>query len=195
VDTVHVHGHGSQEELKMVLSLVRPRYFVPVHGEYRHLRAHAQLAWNLGVAENGIFVMEDGDVLEISDHSAEVVEQVSSGPIYIDGITTYDHSSEVLRHRRALSRDGVVVVVLSSAGEAGRLPPPPQVVSSGFMNDSETGQLFQDLSAVMEQVLEEEPALQAEPELAKSKVRETAREFIAKATGQRPMIIPVVLEG
>ncbi len=195
VATVHVHGHGSQEELKMVLNLVRPQYFVPVHGEYRHLRAHAQLAWDLGVADKGIFVMEDGDVLEISEQSAQVVERVSAGPIYIDGLTTHDHSSEVLRHRRVLSRDGVVVVVLSSAGEAGRLQAPPQVVSSGFMNDSETGQLFQDLSAVMKQVLEEDPGLQVEPELAKSKVRETAREFIAKATGQRPMIIPVVLEG
>ena len=114
ITTVHVHGHASQEELKMVLNLVRPRYFVPVHGEYRHLMAHAQLAWDLGVAESGIFVLEDGDVLELSEFGGEVAEKVSAGPIYIDGPSTRDHRSQVLSQRKDLSKDGVVVVVLST---------------------------------------------------------------------------------
>ncbi len=193
VAKVHVHGHGSQEELKMVLNLVRPRYFVPVHGEYRHLIAHAQLAWDLGIAQDGIFVMEDGDVLEISEDSAQVVERVQAGPIFIDGLITHDNSSQVLRHRLALSKDGVVVVVTSCGNGVGQLPP-PQVVSSGFMNDSETNLLFQDLSAQIGKVLEDDLSLYGEPDLVRSKVRETARDFIIKATGQRPMIIPVVLE-
>jgi ribonuclease J len=193
VAKVHVHGHGSQEELKMVLNLVRPRYFVPVHGEYRHLIAHAQLAWDLGIAQDGIFVMEDGDVLEISEDSAQVVERVQAGPIFIDGLITHDNSSQVLRHRLALSKDGVVVVVTSCGNGVGQLPP-PQVVSSGFMNDSETNLLFQDLSAQVGKVLEDDLSLYGEPDLVRSKVRETARDFIIKATGQRPMIIPVVLE-
>jgi ribonuclease J len=176
-----------------VLNLVRPRYFVPVHGEYRHLIAHAQLAWDLGIAQDGIFVMEDGDVLEISEDSAQVVERVQAGPIFIDGLITHDNSSQVLRHRLALSKDGVVVVVTSCGNGVGQLPP-PQVVSSGFMNDSETNLLFQDLSAQVGKVLEDDLSLYGEPDLVRSKVRETARDFIIKATGQRPMIIPVVLE-
>jgi mRNA degradation ribonuclease J1/J2 len=241
---VHVHGHGSQEELKMVLNLVRPRYFVPVHGEYRHLVAHAQLAWDLGVAEDGIFVMEDGDVLEISpvsctEYAAQIVEPVSTSPIFIDGLSTHDNRSAVLRERRTLSKDGVVVIVLplndysgdqntahperSAAeskdgdsknkepviGQPGRTMSKadgakvlPTLISSGFMNDAETGELFQALGGELQTVLADswsnrpalgQTGLHDDQELAKSKVRETARDFIAKATGRRPMIIPVVL--
>ena len=203
VALVHVHGHASQEELKLVLNLVRPRYFVPVHGEYRHLIAHAQIAWDLGTAQSGIFVLEDGDVLELTEESAEVVEKVSAGPIFIDGLSTHDQSSEVLRQRRALSKDGVVVVAYSldekqhekaRRKKSARPLAPPKVLSSGFMEAAETDQLFQDLVSQLQQLLgaASEPA--EEPEETKSKVRETAREFIANATGRRPMIIPVVLE-
>ncbi|MFB3097410.1 MAG: ribonuclease J, partial [Dehalococcoidia bacterium] len=97
---VHVHGHASREELKMMISLIRPKYFIPVHGEYRHLVAHARLAWDLGVAEEGIFVLEDGDVLEITEEVGQVVDTVSAGPIYIDGLKTHDTQSQVLRDRR-----------------------------------------------------------------------------------------------
>ena len=199
VATVHVHGHASQEELKMVLSLVRPKFFVPVHGEYRHLMAHAKLAWDLGIAEEGIFVMEDGDVLELSEDSAEVVEQIAAGPIFIDGLTTHDNTSEVLRQRRTLSKDGVVVIVLPAKNGAdgndyGRPLAAPKIVSSGFMNDSDTGALFQELIEELQRILASSPEFQEAPELAKSKVRETARDFIAKSTHRRPMIIPVVLE-
>ena len=199
VATVHVHGHASQEELKMVLSLVRPKFFVPVHGEYRHLMAHAKLAWDLGIAEDGIFVMEDGDVLELSEDSAEVVEQIAAGPIFIDGLTTHDNTSEVLRQRRTLSKDGVVVIVLPAQNGAdgndhGRPLAAPKIVSSGFMNDSDTGALFQELIEELQRILASSPEFQEAPELAKSKVRETARDFIAKSTHRRPMIIPVVLE-
>ena len=110
IATVHVHGHASQEELKMVLNLVRPRYFVPIHGEYRHLMAHAQLAWDVGVAKSGIFVLEDGEVLEISEDGARAEEKVPARQIYIDGLNRRDHRSQVFRQRRTLSKDGVVVV-------------------------------------------------------------------------------------
>jgi ribonuclease J len=194
VALVHVHGHASQEELKMMLNLVRPRFFVPVHGEYRHLVAHAQIAWDLGIAESGIFVMEDGDVLELSAESAEVVGKVPAGSIFIDGLSTHDHKSEVLRQRRALSKDGVVVVILSLDNGAGQPPAAPKVLSSGFMEAAETGQLFQDLSSEVQSLLNSEPGLTGDLEATKSKVRETVRDFIANATSRRPMIIPVVLE-
>ncbi len=193
VALVHVHGHASQEELKMVLNLVRPRYFVPVHGEYRHLTAHAQIAWDLGIAQSGIFVLEDGDVLEMSPETAAVVDKVPAGPIFIDGLSTRDYKSDVLRQRKALSKDGVVVVVLSVGGGAGKAA--AKVLSSGFMEDVETDQLFQDLTGQVQSVLNGEISPEAGLEAAKSKIRETARDFIANATGRRPMIIPVVLEG
>ena len=119
VALVHVHGHASQEELKMMLSLVHPRFFVPVHGEYRHLMAHAQLAWDQGLAQSGIFVLEDGDVLEIAGNSAQVVDKVPASSIFIDGLTTRDYRSRVLTQRRELSKDGVVVIVLSTEKNTG----------------------------------------------------------------------------
>ena len=194
IATVHVHGHASQEELKMVLNLVRPRYFVPVHGEYRHLMAHAQLAWDLGVAESGIFVLEDGDVLELAEGHAEVVERVSAGPIYIDGPSTRDHRSQVLSQRKDLAKDGVVVVVLSADRDTGQPVGEVKTVSTGFMDDTETGTLFKDLGARVSEAVNGGRGWEDEPDQLTSKVRETARKFIFDETRRRPIIIPVVLD-
>ena len=194
ISTVHVHGHASQEELKMMLNLVRPKYFVPVHGEYRHLMAHAQLAWDVGVAESGIFVLEDGDVLELSEDGARVEEKVPARRIYVDGANRRDHRSQVFRQRRTLSKDGVVVVVLSTDKESGRVVGEPKAVASGFMEDSETEELFQDLALTLSRTLAGDPGLADQPDRLKSKMRETAREFLASETNRRPIIIPVVLE-
>ena len=191
---VHVHGHASQEELKLVLSLVRPRFFVPVHGEYRHLMAHAQLAWDLEVARDGIFVLEDGDVLELSDGEPQVTGKVPADPIYIDGSIARDSRSQVLRQRRALSKDGVVVLVLSMDKENGMSAAPPKAVSSGFMDPGETKPVFEQLTLSLEQLIGGTSWLGDQSELLKSKVQETALEFIAGATGRHPIIIPVVLE-
>ena len=197
IATVHVHGHASQEELKLVLRLVRPKYFVPVHGEYRHLTAHAQLAWDLDVAKDGIFVMEDGDVLELSEDGARMDDRISAGPIFVDGLTTRDNRSPVLSERRSLSKDGVVVVVVTTDKKNGKLVGEPVAVSSGFLDDSETGNLFEELSVAVAKELTSNGARQPEKgengEL-KAKVRETARSFIAGAVRRSPMIISVVLE-
>ena len=191
---VHVHGHASQEELKMMLSLTRPRYFVPVHGEHRHLVAHARIAWDLGVAQDGIYVLEDGDVLEISESGGGGVEQVSAVPIYLDGISTHEPGSEVLRDRRALSRDGVVVVIVAADPYSGRLVGAPRVVASGFMDAAETMQVFQELGQEVEQSLYGSEGSFFDQEEMKAKVREIARRFLFNNTNRRPMIIPVVLD-
>ena len=194
IATVHVHGHASQEELKLVLSLVRPRYFVPVHGEYRHLAAHAQLAWDLGVAKDGIFLLEDGDVLDLGLEEARSNEHISVGPIYIDGLSTRDKQSQVLTQRRSLSKDGVVVLVLKLDRNTGRLVEAPVTTASGFMEAVETTQLFEDLGKLVVQKLtdDENPVVGADE--VRTKVRETARSFIASETRRSPMIIPVVME-
>jgi ribonuclease J len=197
IATVHVHGHASQEELKLVLRLVRPKYFVPVHGEYRHLTAHAQLAWDLDVAKDGIFVLEDGDVLELSEDGARADEHISAGPIFVDGLTTRDTQSPVLGERRSLSKDGVVVVVVTTDKNSGKLVGEPAAVASGFLDESETGNLFEELSAAVAQELSKNGSGIGEKgkngEL-KAKVKETARKFIAGSVRRSPMIIPVVLE-
>ena len=194
IATVHVHGHASREELKLVLSLVKPRYFVPVHGEYRHLNAHAQIAWDLALAQDGIFVLEDGDVLELSAQGAETGERINAGPIYVDGLSRRDVQSPVLTQRRSLSRDGVVVVVLTIA-QGTRLPAQdPLTVASGFMEEGETAQLFQELGAHLITQLSANGGPPPSNDELKRKVRETARSFIANATRRSPMIIPVVTE-
>ncbi len=194
IATVHVHGHASQEELKLVLSLVKPRYFVPVHGEYRHLNAHAQLAWDMGVGRDGIFVLEDGDVLEIGPESASTSQRIKAGPIFVDGLSRRDTQSAVLTQRRSLSRDGVVVVVLTV--DKGSLVPAgdPLTVASGFMDEGETGALFDELGAHLISQLSSNGGPPASIDELRTKVRETARSFIASATRRSPMIIPVVTE-
>ena len=194
---VHVHGHASQEELKLVLRLVRPKYFVPVHGEFRHLTAHAQLAWDLDVAKDGIFVMEDGDVLELSEDGSRMEEHINAGPIFVDGLTTRDLQSPVLGERRTLSKDGVVVVVVTTDKKSGKLVGEPAAVASGFLDESETGTLFEELSAAVAQELTSKwsgSKENSENGGLKAKVRETARSFIAGSVRRSPMIIPVVLE-
>ena len=194
IATVHVHGHASQEELKLVLSLVKPRYFVPVHGEYRHLNAHAQIAWDMGVGKDGIFVLEDGDVLELSREGAETVERINTGPIYLDGISRRDTQSPVLSQRRSLSKDGVVVVVVTISQDSRAPTAQPLTVASGFMEEGETGQLFQELGEHLVTELSANGGLPPGNDELKRKVRETARSFIANATRRSPMIIPVVTE-
>ena len=191
---VHVHGHASREELKMMISLIRPKYFVPVHGEYRHLVAHARLAWDLGVAEEGIFVLEDGDVLEITEEGGQVVDTVSAGPIYIDGLTTHDTQSEVLRDRRFLSRDGMVAVVVTVDREKGQILDEPKILASGFMAPAETSELFQKLSGHLEQMLATEPVPAGDPEQFRGKIREIARKFLFSESHRRPIIMSIVLE-
>ena len=194
IATVHVHGHASQEELKMMLSLTKPRYFVPVHGEYRHLMAHARLAWDMGLAESGIFVLEDGDVLELSEEGGRVAESVPASPILIDGPSARDMRSEVLRERRALARDGVVVIVVSVDAGTGLPAYPTKVLASGFMETEETSDLFPKLSGIIDDVIQEKQELIDDPDRIRNLVREAAARFIQTEARRRPTIVPVFLE-
>lgn len=194
IATVHVHGHASQEELKMMLSLTRPRYFVPVHGEYRHLMAHARLAWDMGLAPDGIFVLEDGDVLELSDRGGQVVDTVSASPIFIDGLSARDSQSEVLQERRALAKDGIVVIVIPRDRNTGRSAGSAQIRASGFMEAAETDSLFEQLSDLVATVLADSPELAAAPDRLKNKIRDAARRFLLNEARRRPTIVPVLLE-
>ena len=191
---VHVHGHGSQEELKMMLSLTKPRYFVPVHGEYRHLMAHAKMAWDMGLGESGIFVLEDGDVLELSEQGGRVVESVPAGPVLIDGPSARGMGSEVFRERRALARDGVVVVVVSVDAGTGLPAYPTKVLASGFMETEETKDLFPKLTGIVDDLLHDKRNQIDDPDRIKNLVREAAGRFIQTEARRHPTIVPVFLE-
>ena len=192
VAPVHVHGHASQEELKLMLNLTKPRYFVPVHGEYRHLRAHAQLAWALGAAPDGIFVLEDGDVLQIDHDGARVVESVPAGPIYLDGPMVMDTGTMVLQERRSLARDGVVVIC-AAFDDRGKIAGPVQVAASGFMEPADTADAFRRLAEAVEMGVAG-VAGAGNREAAQANIRKVARQFLRNDLNKRPMIIPVVLD-
>ena len=189
---VHVHGHASQEELKLMLNITRPRYFVPVHGEYRHLRAHAQLAWDLDVAPDGIFVLEDGDILEINSDGASVVDSIPAGPIYLDGPTVIDTDSAILRERRSLARDGVVVVCAGLDGD-GNILGPVQVAASGFVEQHDLPEALRGLAEAVE-IEVAGLLMENNRESAQAKIRKVARQFLRSNLNKRPMIIPVILD-
>ena len=140
---VHVHGHASIEELKMMINLVRPKYFVPIHGEYRHLVAHAGLAQSLGIPSSNTFVLEDGDVLELTDKGGSIVDQVPAGHVFMDGKVKWRTDSAVLKERTRLGRDGVVVVGVTIDGRTGEIRGEPEATSSGFTDSSESDQIFE----------------------------------------------------
>ena len=146
---VHVGGHGSQEELKLMLRLIEPHYFVPVHGEYRMLAAHAELARAVGVTLENVFVLEDGDVLEISEEEARVVEQVPAGHVYVDGAERFDMSSVILRDRRRLAEEGFAVVVIPFDHSRGQLAGKVEVITHGFVDAARAQELSEQAAHLL----------------------------------------------
>lgn len=191
---VHVHGHASQEELKLMLNLIQPRYFVPVHGEYRMLVAHSDLARAVGIPDENIFVLEDGDVLRVGRDGAGREERVPAGHIYVDGMQTFDTRSLVLRDRRALARDGIVVVVVPVDHATGELAGRPQVVSSGFVEANEAADMATRIESLVERAVNDGVERSEEWSYTASRVREAVTTYLQGETGLRPMIIAVPLE-
>ena len=193
---VHVSGHAAQEELKLMLSLIRPKYFVPVHGEYRQMVLHAKLAYSLGVPEENIVIAEDGDIIELSlDGGIAINEHVTSGNVFVDGLSVGDVGQIVLRDRKVLSQDGILMVVLTVDKETGQPVAGPDIVSRGFvyMRDSEAL-----LESARERVLAALTSLDkrgsSDWSFIKDKIKHTLSEFLYEKTHRRPMILPVVME-
>ncbi len=191
---VHVHGHASQEELKLMINLTKPKFFVPVHGEHRHLKVHAELAQSLGMPADNTFVLEDGDVLEITSQGAEVVDRVTAGPVYVDGRRVWDMTNGVMRDRRLLSKDGIVVLVLTQDGKTGQLTRPPDMVSSGFIDAEEHSATVSATAHVVMEALNSDVEHPMEKDVLVKMVKDTVGNFLHQQTGRRPMIIPVVVE-
>jgi len=194
VAKVHVHGHGSQEELKLLLNLVRPRFFIPVHGEYRHLSLHAQLAESVGIPQSNIFVLEDGDVLELGPNGGKVTGKVSSGNVYVDGLSVGDIGSVVLRNRRMLSRDGIVVVIIAINRQTGKLVGRPDIVSRGFVDTRESKDMMEESRDLVAKSFDHSGARPADWDFINTKVRDILNRFYYDQTKRRPMILPVVVK-
>jgi len=194
IGKVHVHGHGSQEELKLILSLVKPRYFVPIHGEYRHLSLHARLAESVGINPDNIFVLEDGDVLELTAGSARVNGKVGSGHVYVDGLSVGDIGGVVLRTRRMLSRDGIVVVIIAVNRQTGKLVGKPDIVTRGFIDTREFKEMMDESRALLAKTLDHSGGRVAEWSFINTKVKDTLEKFYYQRTKRRPMILPFMVK-
>jgi ribonuclease J len=194
IGQVHVHGHGSQEELKLILSLVKPRFFAPIHGEYRHLSLHARLAESVGMPASNIFVLEDGDVLELSNSSARVNGKVGTGHVYVDGLSVGDIGGVVLRTRRMLSRDGIVVVIIAVNRQTGKLVGRPDIVTRGFIDTREFGNMMEESRELLVKTLDHSGGRVAEWSFINNKVRDTLEKFYYDKTKRRPMILPFMVK-
>jgi len=188
---IHVSGHGSQEEMRLLISLVRPKFFIPVHGDYRNLRKHAQVAMETGAVEHAI-VIEDGDVLELDKSDARKKDKVTAGRILIDSGSTIDVVEDlVIRDRRILSEDGIVLAVLAINKRTGKVEQQPEVVMRGFGGADITDQARELVLKTLDGLTTEQ---KADYGMVKEKVRAELKRLIQKTTGRRPMIMPVILE-
>ena len=195
VAPVHVHGHAAQEELKLLLNLVRPKYFVPVHGEYRHLSFHARLAQSVGIAKEHTFILEDGNILELTADSARVNGKANAGDIYVDGTSIGDVGSLELHNRRLLSRDGIVVVIIAVNKQSGALMGLPDVVSRGFVDSNEqtATQLLEEAKSLISKALEPD-GHSTEWGFVNTRVREVLNNFFYERTRRHPMVLPILVK-
>ena len=191
---VHVHGHGSQEELKLLLSLTRPRFFVPIHGEYRHLSLHASLARTMGIPKDNTFVLENGDILELGQDSGKVVARTRVGVIYVSGQIAGELDNAVLRERKLLSRDGVVVVSIAVDAEGGGLAERPRIITRGFIDSGEEHRLIEKGREVVLAALDHDKRRLREPSFVDARVRDSLSRFFYEQVHRHPVIIPVVVE-
>ena len=191
---VHVHGHASQEELKLLINLVKPRFFMPIHGEYRHLSLHAKLAQSVGIREENIFVLEDGDILELNPQTGRITGKISSGNVYVDGLGVGDIGSFVLRTRRMLSRDGIVVVIIAGNKQTGKLVGRPDIVSRGFVDPREAKDMLEESRKLVARTLDHSGARPAEWSLVNTKVKDILNKFYYEQTKRRPMILPFMVK-
>lgn len=192
---VHVSGHASQEELKLMLNLVRPKFFIPVHGEYRHLIKHAQLARDVGIPPENIFIAENGQVLEFTRKHGSINGKVTAGRVLVDGLGVGDVGNIVLRDRKQLSRDGLVIIVITIDHKTGEVVAGPDIVSRGFVYVRESEELIEEAKDRVRETLKVcERHRTTEWAAIKSDVRETVNKFFYDKTRRRPMILPIIME-
>lgn len=196
ISGIHVSGHGAQEELKLVINLIRPKYFIPIHGEFRHLKHHADLAVDLGIPRENTFVIGNGDVVEFNGNgSASIKERVTAGAVLVDGLGVGDIGDIVLRDRQQLASDGILIVVVTIDKQTGQLVTSPDLVTRGFVYVKESGELLEEARDRVTATLERTAADSiTDWAVLKADVRRTLSSFIYEKIKRRPMIMPIIVE-
>ncbi|HXN53600.1 MAG TPA: ribonuclease J [Candidatus Acidoferrum sp.] len=192
--TIHVSGHGSQEEQKLILQLVKPKYFIPVHGEYRHLFRHAALAYQLGCVSGEILLLEDGQTIEFTENGAFRRDPVTAGRVCVDSGSLEEIEEAVIRDRKHLSEDGVVVPIIAIDKHTGRMESQPEIVTRGMFSDNGTEFLAGARDVVLKTVEQSNAEEKSDWSVIKEKIRVDLKRYINKQTSKRPLILPVILE-
>lgn len=191
----HVSGHACQEEIKLIYTLTKPKYAVPVHGEYKHLKAQAKLAMELGIEKEDVFILQSGDVLSLDMESAEITGRVPVGTVLVDGLGVGDVGNVVLRDRQHLAEDGIIIAVMSLDGASGELLSGPDIVSRGFVYVKESDELMDEARKIIEKaVLACLKKNITDWGKIKATIKDTLGEFVWKKTKRRPMILPIIME-
>ena len=191
----HVSGHACQEELKLIYALLKPKYAIPVHGEYRHLKANAGIAESIGIPKENIFIMHSGDVLELDQDAAEIVDKVHTGAILVDGLGVGDVGNIVLRDRQHLAEDGILIVVLTIEKGTNCLLAGPDIVSRGFVYVRESEGLMEEAKELLYEALDKCLSNRsADWSRIKGVIRDTMSEFLWKRTKRKPMILPIIMD-
>ena len=194
-EAVHVSGHACQEELKLMQTLVRPKYFIPVHGEYRHLKQHGELANSIGVPKSNILIPEIGDVIEVTRNSIKKSGSVISGQIFVDGLGVGDVGNIVIRDRKHLSQDGILTVVVTLSKENKAIIAGPDIISRGFVYVRESEKLMDEARDIVRNVFAKcEEQKITDWSTLKSTVRDELRSFLYEKTKRKPMILPIIME-
>jgi len=195
ISDIHVSGHAFREELRLMIKLTQPRYFIPIHGEYRHLILHSRLAMEVGIPNENILLAENGQIVEFDKNGGRIAGRILTGRVLIDGKGVGDVGRSVLKERRALSEEGLVAVTMAFDEETGVVVYGPEIVSRGFVFETESGYLLEDAQCVVLEIVEEVP-----PEVAnrvdkiRSKIKTALRQYFFFTIGRRPVILPFIME-
>jgi ribonuclease J len=195
ISAIHVSGHAFQEELKLMINLVKPRYFIPIHGEFRHLILHSRLAQQVGIPKKRVLVAQNGNVVAFAKHGVSVSESIPTGKVLVDGKGIGDVGRSVLKERHSLSKEGLVVVNMAFDEETGIIVYGPEIVSRGFVFETETGHLLRDAQCVVLEIVEElGPEVANRIDKIRHEVRRALRQYFFYAIGRRPVILPFFTE-
>jgi ribonuclease J len=193
VSGIHVSGHASQEELKLMLNLTKPRFFIPIHGEYRHLVQHARLAVDVGINAENVMIAENGEIIELTKDKIRVAGKVAAGRVFVDGLGVGDVGNIVLRDRRQLSQDGILIVVVTIDKENGRIVAGPDIVSRGFVYVRESEDLIEEARGKVRVALEHCNEY-SDWATMKNQIREILGKHLYGRMKRRPMILPIIME-
>jgi ribonuclease J len=195
ISDIHVSGHAFREELRLMIKLTRPRYFIPIHGEYRHLILHSRLAKEVGIPEKNILLAENGQIIEFDKNGGRITGRIQTGRVLIDGKGVGDVGRSVLKERRVLSEEGLVAVTMAFDEETGVVAYGPEIVSRGFVFETESGYLLEDAQCVVLEIVEEiTPEVPNRVDKIRSKIKTALRQYFFFTIGRRPVILPFIME-